>query len=173
MESKLKPLDIKNLNDNVFSLLKDDWMLLTAGTRELFNTMTASWGAFGMLWNKPIAIGFIRPQRYTFDIANQTEHFTLSFFSHDYRKVLNFCGSHSGREVDKIAQTGITPVFSENSGVHFSEARLVLECKKLYVDELKPENFFATNLIKEFYPQNDFHHFFIGEITNCLSSNIR
>lgn len=170
MAQKLTRIHIKHLSDNVFKLLDDDWMLVTAGSADSYNTMTASWGCFGILWNKPIAICFIRPQRYTLEFVNRADTFTLSFYPEEYRNALNFCGSHSGRKTDKVEHMGLKPVFTETGSVYFSQARIVLECKKLYADGLNPANFIKPRLVNEIYPQNDFHHFFIGEIMNCLVS---
>ena len=64
----IKPTEI---TDNVFKLLDKDWMLVTAGTLEDYNTMTASWGHMGIMWNLPIAIAWIRPQRYTYEFVNR------------------------------------------------------------------------------------------------------
>jgi flavin reductase (DIM6/NTAB) family NADH-FMN oxidoreductase RutF len=169
MEQKLTKVNVKLLTDNLFRLLDNDWMLVTAGNNKSFNTMTASWGAFGILWNKPIAICFIRPQRYTMEFIHKNDSFTLSFFTEKYHEVLSYCGSHSGKDTDKIKHTGLTPMATEHGGVYFSEARLMLECKKLYADKFNPENFMVTNLVKDIYPKKDFHHFFIGEIITCLS----
>lgn len=85
-------------------------MLVTAGNAEKFNMMTASWGGLGFLWNRPVAFVFIRPQRYTFDFVERNEGFTLSFFGEEYRKVLQLCGTKSGREIDKVAETKLTPL---------------------------------------------------------------
>jgi flavin reductase (DIM6/NTAB) family NADH-FMN oxidoreductase RutF len=169
MEPMLKQVNVKLLSTNIFKLLDDEWMLVTSGKKEAFNTMTASWGSFGMLWNKPIAIGFIRPQRHTFEFVNTNDFFTLSFFNEKYREALNFCGSHSGRTVDKVSRTGLTPAHTKNGSIYFTEAKLVFECKKLYSDDLKEENFIQTDLIGKIYPKKDFHRFFIGEIVSCLS----
>lgn len=172
MEKLLTRINIKSLPDNLFKLLDNDWMLVTAGDLKSYNTMTASWGSFGILWNKPIAVCFVRPSRYTLEFMNKSDFFTLSFFEDKYREALSFIGSHSGKNIDKAALTGITPVTSEHGSVYFSQARLVMECKKLYVDRLKSDNFMQISLIKDIYPQHDFHHMFIGEITNCLSSDM-
>lgn len=171
MDAKLSQVNVKSLTENVFKLLEDDWMLFTAGNRDSFNMMAASWGALGVLWNQPIAIGFIRPQRYTFEFADKSDLFTLSFFPEKHRPALNYCGSHSGRTVDKVAGSGLTPAYTERGSVYFTEARLVLECRKIYSDDIKADHFFKTSLIKEIYPKNDFHRFFIGEIVSCLSSS--
>ena len=156
------------LTDNVFKLLDKDWMLITAGTMDHYNTMTASWGHMGIMWNLPVAIGWIRPQRYTFEFTEKYSHFTLSFFTEEYRKALQFCGSRSGRDHDKAAETRITPVATESGNVFFQEARLVMECRKLYSDDLKSENFLVPEIAQKHYPKNDFHRFYMGEIMNVL-----
>ena len=97
-----KKIDPKQLEQNVFSMIGDQWMLVTAGTAETCNTMTASWGGLGILWNKPVATAYIRPQRYTKQFMDENEYFTLSFFGEEYRQQLALCGSKSGRDVDKV-----------------------------------------------------------------------
>ena len=108
----MKQISPFDLNDNLFHLLDREWMLITARDAETgkINTMTASWGGFGILWNKPVAFVFIRPQRYTFGFTEQNEGLTLSFFSEDYRDALKLCGRVSGRDCDKIARAGLTPM---------------------------------------------------------------
>ena len=157
------------LTDNVFKLLDKDWMLITAGTMDHYNTMTASWGHMGIMWNLPVAIGWVRPQRYTFEFTEKYSHFTLCFFTDEYRKALQFCGSRSGRDHDKAAETGLTPVATDNGNVFFQEARLVMECRKLYSDDLKAENFVVPEIANKNYPKKDFHRFYMGEITQVLS----
>jgi len=157
------------ITDNVFKLLDKDWMLITAGTLDHYNTMTASWGHMGIMWNLPVSICWIRPQRYTFNFAEKYSHYTLSFFTEEYRKALQFCGSKSGRDFDKAAETGLTPVATEGGNVFFQEARLVMECRKLYSDDLKSEKFIAPDLATTHYPTKDFHRFYMGEIVHALS----
>jgi flavin reductase (DIM6/NTAB) family NADH-FMN oxidoreductase RutF len=159
------------LNENFFRLIDKEWMLITAGTPDHLNTMTASWGTTGILWNLPIAVCFIRPTRYTFDFADKHDIFTLSFLGNQHKKILNFCGSHSGRDTDKIAKTGLKPVMCPNGGITFEQARLVLECKKLYADFLKEDQFVEKGLIGINYPLKDFHKFFIGEIKGCYQQD--
>ena len=97
------------INENVFKLLDVQWMLITAGNEDKYNTMTASWGGLGVLWNKSIATIYIRPQRYTFEFVENNSIFNLSFFDKKYKPALNFCGSKSGRDYDKAKETGLTP----------------------------------------------------------------
>jgi len=161
----------EQLSDNFFRLINKDWMLITAGNSNDYNTITASWGATGILWNKPVAFCFIRPQRYTLQFALKYTYFTLSFFDEQYRDVLDFCGSHSGCDTDKAKATGLRTIETEKGNVTFEQARMVIECKKLYSDLLRPEAFLAGDLAARIYPGKDYHRFFIGEIENCYVKN--
>ena len=156
------------LGENPFKIIGEDWMLVTAGTIEAYNTMTASWGGMGVLWDKNVVFVFVRPQRYTYRFAEKSDYFTLSFFEEEYRKVLRFCGTHSGRDVDKIEKTGLIPFTTGRGGVAFRQARLVMECRKLYAGNLLPGDFLDTALEKKIYPQKDHHRLYIAEITSCL-----
>src|SRR5512135_3733306 len=102
----MKNINPYEIDESVFRLLDKDWMLITAGNKGHFNTMTASWGGFGIIWNHPVAFIFVRPTRYTYQFLEQYDRFTLCFFGKGYRKILNICGSTSGRDVDKMARTG-------------------------------------------------------------------
>jgi len=167
IHSGFKRVDPEILEENFFRLINRDWMLVTAGITGNFNTMTASWGSTGILWNKHIAICFIRPHRYTFSFAERHDLFTLSFFDATYRKALNICGTVSGRETDKIKKTGLIPLESPGGSIAFQQASLVLECRKLYADFLREEHFIDHGIIPAHYPKKDFHKFFIGEIVGC------
>ncbi len=156
------------LQENAISLIGKEWMLITAGDLETFNPMTASWGALGFLWNRPVAFCFVRPQRYTFEIIEDAPHFTLTFFDASHRDILNYCGSHSGRDVDKAAATGLTPVAGRTGAVYFDEARLVLECRKLYAQDITEESFVDAAVVGQHYEARDFHRIYVGEIVRAL-----
>jgi flavin reductase (DIM6/NTAB) family NADH-FMN oxidoreductase RutF len=156
----------ENLNENVFRLIGKDWMLVTAGDINKFNTMTAAWGGMGVLWHKNVCYIFIRPQRYTFEFIEKFETFTLSFFEEKYRDVLKFCGSKSGRDTNKVEKTGITPKETPNGSIYFDEAKIILDCKKLYFQDIDPSNF-SDKSIDKLYPQEDYHRMYIGEILGC------
>jgi len=145
-------------------------MLITAGTMESWNTMTASWGAMGELWFKPVVFAFIRPQRYTREFVEREEVFTLSFFDESHRKALNFCGANSGRDCDKAAETGLTPFATDGGSVAFEEARLVLECRKLYFQNINPEHFLDDSIDTKCYPEKDYHRMYVGEVLRVLRS---
>lgn len=161
---EFKEIRPTHLKENAIKLIGDDWMLISAGTIDNFNTMTASWGSMGELWNKPVMFIFIRPQRYTYEFVEREEFFTCSFFEEKYRKMLNFCGAKSGRDHNKAKETNITPVILKDS-VSFNEARIVVECRKIYHQDIDPNNFISDS-IKKHYPGNDYHRMFVGEITS-------
>jgi flavin reductase (DIM6/NTAB) family NADH-FMN oxidoreductase RutF len=167
-EDRFIKINPKSINKNIFSMMDDDWMLITAGNSKSYNCMTASWGTAGILWNKPVAICFIRPQRYTFGFIEKSDHYTLCFFTEKERQILDYCGSNSGRDTDKIKYTGLKPLFTSNEAIYYEQARLVLECRKLYSARLEEDNFFVKKIISANYPIKDFHKFYIGEIVNCL-----
>ena len=156
----------EKIEDNPFKLIGKDWMLITAGKKDDFNTMTASWGGLGFLWNKPICHIYVRPHRFTYSFIERYNFFTLSFFEEKYRECLNICGTKSGRDIDKIKETGLTPVAGDKS-VYFNEARLVIECRKIYYQDINPA-FFIDSAIEANYPQKDYHRMYIGEVVNTL-----
>lgn len=123
----MKKLEVKDLKENFFEAIGKEWMLVTAGTKEKFNTMTASWGGIGWLWNKPVAFVFVRPERYTYEFIEKSDYLTLSFLGEANKKIHAVCGSKSGRDTDKVKATGLKPVFTEQGNVLFEQARLSLE----------------------------------------------
>ena len=131
--------------------------------------MTVSWGQMGVLWNKNVATVYVRPQRHTRHFLEENETFSLSFFPSEYRPALSFCGSHSGRDFDKVKETGLTPVF-ESGAVWFEQAKLVLVCRKLYRQELLPVCFEDSETESKNYPNRDYRICFIGEIAAALKS---
>ena len=160
-------VDPKALQENVFSLIGDKWMLITAGTGEKCNTMTASWGGLGVIWGAPAATCYIRPQRYTKEFVDREEYFTLAFFGEEYRRALSLCGSKSGRDVDKVKECGFTVMEAEGGAPYFAQAELVLVCKKAYWQDMDPAHFLDPE-IETHYAQKDYHRIFIGEIVEAL-----
>lgn len=156
------------ITSNPFTLIGKDWMLLTAAKPDgSFNTMTASWGGVGILWNKPVLYCFIRPQRYTHEFSEASDRITATFFTEDYRAALTLCGRKSGRELDKVKECGLTPATTADGHVYFEEAKLVLCGKKLYTSKIDP-NGFADPAIDKNYPQKDYHTVYVYEIEEVL-----
>ena len=168
--SMLRKTDLSQLKDNVFSLIGDAWMLVTAGGADGCNTMTASWGGLGVLWGEPAATIYVRPQRYTKEFIDREEYFTLSFFDPEYKPQLALCGSKSGRDVDKVKECGFTVAQGEGGAPYFEQARLVLVCRKQYAQEMDPAAM-PDHVKEKWYPQSDFHTMYIGQIVEVYTKD--
>ena len=162
-----KKIDPKQLEQNVFSMIGEQWMLVTAGKGEDCNTMTASWGGLGVLWNKPVATAYIRPQRYTRQFMDEHDYFTLSFFSEEYRPQLTLCGRESGRDVNKVEKCGFTVVTGQGEAPYFDQAQVVLVCRKRFVQQMDSANI-PQEIRESVYPTEDYHYIYIGEIVEAL-----
>ena len=162
--SNLRAINMGELVLDPLRLYRDGWGLLTAGTKEDFNSMTISWGCFGQLWGKPVTHVFVRNSRYTFEFMDKSEYFTVSFFEKKKRPALEILGSESGRDMDKMHPTGLTPVVLPN-GIGYDEAVLVLVCRKLYAHNFSEENFCDKSIYDSMYKADaGFHREFIAEI---------
>ncbi len=150
---------------NVMKMISQDWMLITAGNREKFNMMTASWGGFGILYNKPVAICFINPARYTYSIIEGSETFTLTFYTEAYRDALQYCGTKSGRDEDKVKGSGLTPMETQNGAMAFSQAWMVVECRKMLSQSLSSDAI-ADPAERAKRAAQPMHKMYIGEILN-------
>lgn len=166
----MKEVNIREMELNPINLIGGQWWLITAGSKERgWNTMTASWGHLGTIWgsNMPTAVIYIRPQRYTKEFVDREDTFTLSVLPEKYRKALGILGTKSGRDGDKVAEAGLTPVFGED-GVYFEEAERVFVCRKVYHAPIREEGFVDRSIIDDHYPTRDYHEMYIGEITKVL-----
>ncbi|MEE1186775.1 MAG: flavin reductase family protein [Acutalibacteraceae bacterium] len=162
----MKEISATNIKQNLIDMIKNEWMLISAGDEQDYNMMTASWGFAGEMWNKDCIICAIRPQRHTFKFVDNCDKFAISFYG-DNKKIHAVCGKMSGKDVNKTELTGLTPVF-EDGTVYFSEARLVIICKKIYADIINPENFINCDYDEKNYPMKDYHKMIIGEIEKVL-----
>ena len=164
--NKFTEITPQQMEGNPFVRIGDQWMLITAGNSEKANTMTASWGGLGVLWNKAVCFAFVRPTRYTYEFLEQEDCFTLTFFGEEYRQALKLCGTVSGRDTDKIADAALT-LRTDAEAPYFDEAELVLVCRKVAVQDINPDGFFDP-AIQEMY-NNDYHRVYIGEIIWVLT----
>ncbi len=158
--------------EDAFELIGNQWMLVTAGDNEKFNTMTASWGGIGWLWNSPVAFIFVRPERYTHQFIESNERVTLSFYPEDMRKALQICGSKSGRDTDKVKEAGLTPVTVESGAITFDEARMTLDCRKVFKTEMTKDSFIDKEILQRWYNENPgggLHTIYVLEIENVYT----
>ncbi len=164
--SQFREIAPQEMGSDVFSRIGKQWMLIGAGDANGHNMMTASWGGFGVLWNKSVSTIYVRPSRYTLEFIEKHDWYALCFFDEEYRDALTFCGRHSGRDADKCAQTGLTPCFDQ-AAPYFEQAQLVVICRKLYSQDMTPESFLDERLESN-YNGADYHRMIIGEIETVL-----
>lgn len=149
-----------------YDLWLNRWLVLTAGDFERghFNSMTVAWGSLGAMWNRPFVQVVVRPVRYTYEFVEWYDTFTLCAFPEAYREALSLLGSKSGRDSDKIAEAGLTPIPSTKvAAPGFAEANLIIECRKIYWDDFDPAHFLLPEIERN-YPQKDYHRLYFGEI---------
>lgn len=152
--------------ENIIGMIGKDWMLITATDGTRVNTMTASWGMMGVLWDKAVCTLFIRPQRYTAELTEASERMSLSFFGKGYRDALKLCGTVSGRDGDKFARADLT--VCEIDGVPaIAEASVTVICRKLYADILREDAFVDRGMLAH-YAKGDYHRVYVCEIERIL-----
>lgn len=166
--SGFKEIKLSEIPFTPFDIKNKEWMLITAAKADgTVNTMTASWGGFGVMWNKEIVWVVIRPQRYTKEFVDNSESFSLSFLGEGSKKILSYLGKASGRDEDKIRKSELT-VVNDNGIPYFEEAHTVIFAKKLYSQPLTEDSFIDKSIIPQWY-ENDFHILYMAEITKIVS----
>lgn len=160
-----KEISAKEIKGNLIKAISDEWMLISAGDNQGYNMMTASWGFMGEMWGADCAAVVVRPQRYTMQFLEKNDYFSLTFFGDD-KAVHAVCGKKSGRDINKTKETGLTPVFADNT-VYFGEARMVIICKKQYSAPLSEAGFTDREVLKKNY-NGDIHNLIIGKIEKVL-----
>lgn len=159
---------IEMLEFNPFSKIGKEWALVSAGSRQNVNTMTISWGGMGVMWGKNVVFVFIRDTRYTKELIDRNEFFSLTFLSEKYREALNYCGSHSGRDEDKIANAGLTS--NVKIGIpYIDEGNLVLLCHKLSATRITEDSFLSHDIKDKWYGDGNMHTMYIAEIMEVLA----
>jgi len=159
-------VDIHEFESRPFDIFDEGWALVTAGNPDSFNTMTVSWGTMGTLWNKPVVIVFVKPVRYTSEFLAANDFFTVSTYPEEYRKALSLLGSKSGRDSEKVKESGLTPVKAGES-VSFKEADHTFLLRKIYESPFVPDRVpgFAH---EKYYTDEAEHIVFVGEVVDVL-----
>ena len=162
-----KEINFNETQKDIFDMIGKEYLLISANdSKNNNNIMTASWGMAGILWNQPVIQIFVRPQRYTHDFLLNGDKFSICVFPHELKnKIHSICGSKSGRDIDKIKETGITPIF-DNGYTYFDEAQTVFMCEKIYVDKIDPSGFIDPKIENNY--NGDYHTSFIGRIVKVL-----
>lgn len=157
-------VNFKQLELNPFTVLGEEAFLLTAGDMEEWNTMAAAWGGFGFAWDSPTVYVFVRESRLTYNYMESQDKFSMSFFPPELRSVIDYCGSNSGRKVNKAEAAGLTPVVLDGC-VAFEESNLVITCEKIVSAQVKREDVGAAELFSKYYSDGDLHHMYCGRVT--------
>jgi flavin reductase (DIM6/NTAB) family NADH-FMN oxidoreductase RutF len=168
-----QPIPVNEFVTRIHHQWDKQWFLLTAGDFAAghYNTMTVSWGSLGTLWEKPFAQVVVRPHRYTFEFIERYPTFTLCAFPAACDDALNLLGTKSGRDGDKIAEAGLTPMASARVAAPcFAEAELVIECRKMYWADFEPANFLDA-AIRSHYPARDYHRMYYGEVVSVTGED--
>ncbi|MDR1438610.1 MAG: flavin reductase [Clostridiales bacterium] len=161
-------VDVKSVRRNVATVFQD-WMLLTCGENApgKFNAMTIGWGFWGFAWSKPIAIVLVRHQRYTYEFMEKYGDFSICSFGEEHRGALSLLGTKSGRDGDKIGESGLTPVASKKIlSPSYEEANFVVECRKIHASDLGKESIFTDYIQSMYNAPEEYHKLYFGEIVS-------
>ncbi len=162
-----QPYPIEELEFNPFEKIGKDWGLVSAGSKQKANTMAVNWGGLGVLWGKNVVFIFIRDSRYTKEFIDAGDFFSVSFMDKNYRDALNYCGSHSGRDEDKVANAGLTWAY-KHSIPYIDEGNFILLCQKLAAMKITDDSFISPE-IKKWYADGDMHTMYVGEILEIMA----
>jgi len=165
----MKEINVIDIKESVVKLIANDWALLTAKDGEGCNPMTVSWGGIGELWGKDTATVYVRESRYTKRLIDNEKYFSLCFFNDTEKDALKFCGSKSGRDFDKVKETGLAAVYDENAP-YFEQAKLVLICRKMASRLLDESSFIDEDIMQKWYSDHDMHTIYFAEIEKVLIS---
>lgn len=160
------PMDLLEINP--FTKFSKEWALLSSGTKKNANTMTIGWGGVGVIWGKNVAYLFVRESRYTKELIDQGDFFSVAFLNEEYREALKYCGVHSGREGDKFKASGLT-LATKHSIPYPDEANLVLLCQKMAAVPVTEDTFLMPDIKEKWYKDEDYHTMYIGEIIEVLT----
>ena len=164
---KVQPAE---LTDNVFKLVGEDYTVITSGEGEKYNSMTASYGGWGRLFEEPVTWCFLRANRYTLELMKESKTYTMTYFADEYKDQVMYFGSVSGRDSEKMKNHKLTPVQTPDGTPAYKEAKLIVECKLMEVTTVNPADFYmekGKSFVEEAYAEaKDYHKLVFGQITN-------
>ncbi len=155
----------EHIDKLVKGLENDGAFLVVENKKGKTNIMTIGWATVGMVWGKPMMTVFVRPVRYTYELIENATSFSVCVpSSGKLKEELEFCGSSSGRSVDKIKATGLTLIKGQTKDVTIiEECKLFYECHIVHKNFINPKSLDPA-IIKSYYPTQDFHAVYYGEI---------
>lgn len=159
---------IEMLECNPFTKFGKEWALVSVSSKEIDNAMTISWGGMGVLWGKNVLFVFLRDSRFTKELIDKNEFFSLTFLDETYRDALSYCGSHSGKDENKIKNAGLS-VAKKFDIPYIDEGNLVFLCRKLSATRITNESFISPEIEKTWYKDGDMHTMYVAEIMEVLT----
>lgn len=163
----MKHVEIEAHQEDWIKTIHQGWAVLTVQDQDKVNGMTVNWVQIGYLWNRPVVSVYVRPQRHTFGLINEASTFSLAFFDDSHRANLAYLGKASGKEEDKLKHCEYSVSYTEQTP-WINEARMVLLCKKCYVQDMDKASFLDPTILDSAYPKEDFHRLIVAEITDTL-----
>jgi flavin reductase (DIM6/NTAB) family NADH-FMN oxidoreductase RutF len=166
-----KAVEVKDIPEDVFTLIGKDFAVLTAGNSSHYNSMVAGWGGWGILFSKPTAFLMLRSNRYTLELMRKEQRYTMAFFDNEFKDDIIQFGKQSGRNSDeKMKNTELTAVETPSGNMTFKEAKLIVECNLVQVTTVTPDDFYTEEskkfVIDAYAETGDYHKVVFGEITN-------
>lgn len=163
-----QPYPIDLIEFDPFTKIGKEWMLITTKHGDKVNAMTASWGGVGVLWGKNTAFIFVRESRYTKELIDQSDYFSLTFFDHSYKSALKYFGIVSGRKENKFEVSKMTVNYQDDIPF-IDEGNFVICCRKMSATPILPEHFLDPEIEKQWYRDGDLHTMYVGEILQILA----
>ena len=160
------PFDVIEINP--FEKFGTDWGALTTEAGGKVNTMTISWGGVGVLWGRNVATVYVRESRYSKELMDNGDYFSITFFEKHYKNSLRYLGAVSGRQEDKLAGARLT-VNRHKSVPFIDEGNFVIVCRKLSATQIGPDDILDSEIVKDHYKDGDYHTMYVGEILELLA----
>lgn len=153
----------------VCSALGSNGAILMSG--EPGNPMTIGWATLGVVWGKTVLTVLVRPSRFSFALLESLPQFTVNVLDPDrFKRQLAFCGSHSGRDRDKLTECGFTTEESQRVRVpHLGEAQLVYECAVVHKTTVVDADL-AADIRGRYYPRGDLHRIYHAEVLSAVTA---
>lgn len=160
-----------NFTENLekgMELLHKKGAFLTVKNGDKLNTMTISWGSVGFQWNAPVFMTLVRKSRYTHELIDNAEEFTISIpFDEELKKSLAFCGTKSGRDFNKFQECNLKVDDGKEVGTPvIANCGLIYECKIVYKQDMIPD-LVDKDVDEKCYSDKDYHTMYYGEIVAC------
>lgn len=166
-----KTIEAKDVKDDIFTLVNKDFSVLTAGDSSHYNSMVASWGGWGILFDKQVVFSFLRSNRYTLELIRKENKYTMTFFDKEYQEDIMKFGMSSGRTSNaKMTTTSLTAVQTPSGNMTYKQAKLIIELDLFEVTTVSPDDF-RTEEARKFVVDahsetGEYHKIVFGEIKN-------